>query len=124
LKKKEKQINEMLLEKIETNDKMKAIACKTLLEKKLNGASPKLRSFLESRFEGTKSAKEIEEKFDEAVKAFNKDEARRRTQLVEKQKATIKPKQMKIEESVEHRGNNEGNDMMSNYVRQIETNTF
>ena len=81
LEKKDKEIDNLMLEKVELSKKIKRNEAETLLDDKCKDRSPKATAYLKTFFcESTKE--EIEEKFDEALAAFDKDEAATRQKLV------------------------------------------
>lgn len=79
---KDAEIDNMMLEKVELSKKLKTHEATMLLEDKCKDRSPKAVAYLKTFFcESTKE--EIEEKFDEALAAFDKDEAKARHKLLE-----------------------------------------
>ena len=93
IEEKEKEINRLMLEKVEMNQKIKLteatisekvekLETQNLLESKMKGCSPKLQAYLELCFENA-SKDEIEEKFDEAVEAFKTTEEEKRQAIIE-----------------------------------------
>ncbi len=93
IEEKEKEVNRLMLEKVEMNkkvklteakiaDKVEKLETERLLEDKIKGCSPKLQAYLELCFEHA-SKDDIEEKFDEAVEAFKQTEAKKREAIIE-----------------------------------------
>lgn len=81
-----KEVNKLMLEKVELNHKFKNIEAETLLEQKTKDCSPKLKGYLEARFKKA-TTEDIEKQFVEAVEAFNKEEKANRDRLIEEAKA-------------------------------------
>ena len=78
---KETEIDGLMFEKIELKKKLNKIEAARLLENKTSNLSPKTKAYLEVCFKDA-DVKEIEERFDEAVKAFKDEESKRRTKIV------------------------------------------
>jgi hypothetical protein len=78
---KDKEINKLMLEKVQLGKKIKIDEAQQVLEEKISGSSPKLKAYLETTFKGA-SKEIIEEKFDEAVTAFENEEQTRRDQIL------------------------------------------
>lgn len=82
IKGKEEEIDKLMLEKVELSNKIKKFEAKQLLSEKCKDLSPKLLAYVQTRFEDADS-EEIEEQFNEAVKAFKIEETAKRKRLVE-----------------------------------------
>ena len=96
IEEKEKEINRLMLERVETNKNVKMIEessqqkvekleAGVILESKMKGCSPKLQAYLELCFESA-GKEEIEEKFNEAVEAFKTTEKEKREAIIESRK--------------------------------------
>lgn len=116
---KSKKLDAVIAENTKLSDELKDVKCKVLLEKKLSGASPRLRTFVETYCASVKSEKDVETMFDEAVNAFNKEDSRRKTVLAEKT-VSIKPAKpsVRIEEAVDTKV--QPNTTMDRYVQSLE----
>lgn len=88
---KDEEINQLMVEKIELTKKLKRNEATKLLEDKVKDVTPKLRAYLETRFKDS-DATEIEEQFEEAVKAFEEDEQLIREDLKNNTSPTVNPK--------------------------------
>jgi len=91
---KDKEINELMLEKIELKKSVDTSEATRLLDEKSKDLSPAIRAYVNTRFENS-TCEEIEEKFQEAIKAFKKEEANKRVVLVkeaESKKKIVNPK--------------------------------
>lgn len=112
---KDKEINKLMLEKVEMNqtiklneakieDRVEELETEKLLENKMSGCSPKLRAYLELCFEGA-SKEDIEGKFDEAVQAFKTTEEDKRQAIIESHKDReddrVIPEEVRTEEVFE-----------------------
>ncbi len=113
---KDKEINRLMLEKVELTNKIKNEEAQQVLMNKLNGSSPKLKAYLETTFKNA-SKDIIEEKFDEAVDAFEKDEQSRRDEILENEVSGVKPKQVITENLVQDRSVTDPT--MDQYVNMI-----
>ena len=115
IEEKDKEINRLMLEKVEMNqaiklneakidERVQALEAQHLLEEKMNGSSPKLRNYLELCFDGA-TKEEIEEKFDEAVMAFKTTEEEKRQAIIESHQDRdddrVIPESIKTEERFE-----------------------
>jgi hypothetical protein len=96
----EAKVEKLITEKESINSKLDEATTINVLSDKLSGLAPKKRAFLESMFKGS-TATEIEEKFDEAKKAFELDDNSTRKIVAEskKTKQSAIPK-AKLPESV------------------------
>lgn len=81
-----KEKDQLIAEKIELRNKLKKVEAIELLESKIKGLAPKKRAFLKQMFNES-TVTEIEEKFEEAVTAFDVTEKDRRERLIESRKA-------------------------------------
>jgi hypothetical protein len=81
IEEKEGEIDGLMFEKISLKKKLNKIEAERLLENKTQSLSPKTKAYLEVCFKDA-DVKEIEERFDEAVKAFKDEESKRRTKIV------------------------------------------
>jgi hypothetical protein len=117
---KSKGLETAIAENAKLSNELKDMQCKILLEKKLSGASPRLRTFVETYCANVKTQKDVEAKFDEAVTAFNKEDSRRKTVLAEKT-VSIKPTKptVRIEESVDTKAQPIAS-TMDRYVQSLE----
>ena len=88
---KDAEVNQLMIEKIEVSKKLKKIEAKHLLEDKCKNVNPKLTAYLETRFQDN-SVAEIEDQFEEAVKAFEEDETLLREDLKSKTSSNVNPK--------------------------------
>lgn len=95
---KDKEVNKLMLEKVQIKSELNKIEAKQLLESKISKCSPKLSAFLTTFFKDAKK-EDIEGRFDEAVKAFKADETVTREKLISESKATVNPKVVKIEDA-------------------------
>lgn len=88
---KDAEIDKLMFDRIEMKKQISKIEAAKLLENKLKDVSPKMKAYLEVCFREADSA-EIEERFDEAVKAYRSEEAKRRQTAVREadSKKTIK----------------------------------
>jgi len=114
---KDSMIDKLMLERAEFVSKIEKNEARTALEKKTKDVSPKLRAFLEVRFKDSKVS-EIEEKFDEAAKAFADEETATRDKLVDAAKPSITPAAQQITEGVIEEGTKEPSTMDA-YVSRI-----
>lgn len=78
---KDKTIDSLMLEKVELKQKINKIEVGQLLESKTKNMSPKLKAYFETLFKDADKIT-IEEKFEEAKKAFESEEAKRRDKLI------------------------------------------
>ena len=81
IEEKETEIDGLMFEKIELKKKLNANEAAKLLENKTQSLTPRTKAYLETCFKDA-DVHEIEERFDEAVKAFKDEEAKRRTKIV------------------------------------------
>jgi hypothetical protein len=102
LEDKDKEINQLMIEKIEINKKLKTIEAKHLLEDRCKNMTPKLAAYIETRFKDA-DKEEIEEQFEEAIKAFNEDEQLIREELQQQVHSTVNPKKVITEGAVDDR---------------------
>lgn len=110
IEEKDNEINKLMLERVEMNNKAKMIEesvqqkverleAKAVLESKMKGCSPKLQAYLELCFESA-GKDDIEEKFNEAVEAFKTTEKEKREAIIESRKEDNKgiiPESVKTE---------------------------
>ena len=80
---KDKSINQLMLEKVTLVKEAKSKESKELLDEKCKDMTPKMKAYIETSFKNA-DTKEIEERLDEAVKAFKEDETKVREKLVSK----------------------------------------
>ena len=116
LEDKEKEINQLMLEKIEISKKIKKMEADALLEDKCKNLSPKLVAYLETRFKDS-DKEEIEEQFVEAVKAFNEDEQLIREELQQQVQSSVNPKRVMTEGVVDDKTG--GNPLMESYINRF-----
>ena len=81
IEEKESEIDNLMFEKIELKKKISKMEAVRLLENKTHNLSPKTKAYLDVCFKDSEVS-EIEERFDEAVKAFKDEESKRRTKIV------------------------------------------
>jgi hypothetical protein len=86
---KDAEIDKLMFEKIEMKKMVEKTEAAKLLENKIKDTPPKMKAYLEVCFKDA-SRSEIEERFDEAVKAFKTEESKRRQTAVNE--ATSKKK--------------------------------
>lgn len=96
LDEKDNKIKELMSTNEIVSEQVKQMEAVSLLESKVQDLTPKERAFIETRFDGC-TASVIEEKFDEAVKAFKKDEMDRLKKLTKKSSSKVKSKIKPIE---------------------------
>lgn len=113
---KDKEINRLMLEKVEMNKKLKKIESAQFLKDKVKDLSPRLRAYLETCFKDA-TQDYIEEKFDEAVKVFEEEESSNRELLSETVKSEVKPQVVVTEETEDETQENDG--IMESYVGMI-----
>jgi len=91
---KDQTIDKLMMEKVELNKKIEVVEAKELLESKIKDLPLAKQAYLGTLFKESNKT-DIEERFDEAVKAFEEDEAKKRAKLTEdaksKQKINVKP---------------------------------
>lgn len=83
---KNKEIDNLMLEKVTLKQEINKIEVVKLLEDKTKNMAPKLKAYVEMFFKDA-DKKLIEEKFDEAVKAFEDEEAKRREKIIAEAKS-------------------------------------
>lgn len=116
IEEKDSQINNLMLQIAEVKRTEKAKDAKAFLESKIASASPKLKSFLEVTFKNS-SKEEIQDKFDEAVTQFKKEETATRDSLIAENKDKgVKPANVITENLVQ---NLNVNPLMDKYVKLI-----
>jgi len=116
---KDKEINSLMFEQIELNKKIDKKEATQLLESKSNDLSPALRAYVTTRFEDS-TKEEIEENFQEAITAFKKEEANKRTTLIREaasKKKIVNPKIITEDETII---NEPENDEFSGYIKVLE----
>ena len=94
---KDKDLNKLTVENILLKKQLKQIEVAKLLDEKIKDLTPKKKAFVSSFCEGCETKTEIEEKFTEAVKAYEKDERLLREELQKSNKSVLSPK--RIEEA-------------------------
>lgn len=118
---KDKEINKLMLEKVQLTKKMRLNEAAKLLESKTKDMPKTQKLFLENFFEDA-SVDEITQKFDEAVKAYKSEQHEKREQLIEKNstKGTVVevPSTDKIEETITE-SSEQHSDIMDTYVSRI-----
>lgn len=119
IEEKDKEINRLMLEKVELNKKLKLDEAQKVLEEKIKECSPKLKAYLETTFKNA-DKETIEEKFDEAVQAFETEESDRRQQLAEdaKEGNKVQPKTVVTENLSEVRSAPTMMDMYANIIKK------
>ena len=96
---KDKEINALMIEKIEMSKKIEKIEATSLLETKCEDLSPKMAAYIKTRFADA-NAEKIEEEINEAIEAFTTEEAEEREKLREDAKSKVNPKAI-ITEDIE-----------------------
>lgn len=86
---KSKENDKLIFENIELKKKLETLEATNLLESKTKDLSPKEKAYLESYFSGLDKVT-IEEKFNEARKAYKTDETQRRQKIVESAESKTK----------------------------------
>jgi hypothetical protein len=107
---KDAEINNMMYEKIKLTKKLNKIEAERLLEQKTKNLSPKLASYIETRFKNS-DVNQINEEFEEVVNTFMKDETLARQQLLENTSSKVSPKKVLTEGVVDDRTNKSGSAM-------------
>jgi hypothetical protein len=114
---KDEEINQLMLDKIEVNKKLKKIEAEKLLEDKCKNINPKMRAYLETRFKDADTL-EIEDKFEEAVKAFTEDETLLREELKGSTSSNVNPRTVLTEGVVDDKtGGNSS--LMNQYISRF-----
>lgn len=123
---KDGKINELMVEKIELKQKVNKHEAEQLLESKLVKFAPAKKAYIKKFFKDA-DVKEISERLDEAVKAYDKEDALKHEMLVEKNKGAAKVitksfvKQEQINENVEDNNDEDESDsMMDMYANKLQ----
>ena len=95
MNKKDKEIDSLMLEKVELKKKYKKLEAKIKLDEKTKDMTPDMKAYIETRFDDADSS-EIEGQINEAITAFKKKEGNKRRKLVESAKNKSKVKNPKI----------------------------
>jgi hypothetical protein len=120
---KQDKINELMQEKIELVKKIKEDEAGDLLESKTKDMKPAEAAYVCKFFEGA-TAEEISERLDEAVEAFEKDQAEKRTALLEENKNTGIAEGVQIPTvTVADDVTSQNEDIMDIYVQKIDKST-
>jgi len=95
LAEKDKALSKIMLEKVTMVKEANLLEAKKLLDNKCKDMTPKMKAYIETFFKDA-DKKEIEERLDEAVKAFKEEESKLRSKLVaeaDQKKKITNPKQ-------------------------------
>jgi hypothetical protein len=121
---KDEEINQLMIDKININKKLKSIEAAKLLEDKCKNINPKMRAYIETRFKDA-DVDEIEDKFEEAIAAFNEDETLLREDLKSKTTSNVNPKTILTEGVVDDKTKNGQPSMMDQYInRYVRSNKY
>jgi hypothetical protein len=113
---KDAEINTLMFDKIELSKKLKRNEASNLLEDKCKNINPKMRAYIETRFKDA-DVDEIEDKFEEAIEAFEEDETLLREELKDQATSNVNPKKILTEGVADDKTKNSNtSDMMNHYI--------
>ncbi len=123
IEKKDTEIDDLMFEKVEIKKQLDKFEAKQMLSEKTEDMSPKQKAYIEVYFKNA-DKEEIEEKLNEAVKAFKEEEKTKREEIIAEANSKRQVKRPVIKEEKEKIVENKENvdPKMAQYISTINKN--